>query len=45
MVLRVLWLGSRLSVVDVPSRDGALGVIGFSGMANLTVKDNVGLRI
>ena len=30
-----LWLDSRLSVVDVPSRDGALGVIGVSGMARL----------
>jgi hypothetical protein len=30
-----LWLDSRLSVVDVPSRDGALGVIGVSGMAHL----------
>ena len=30
-----LWLDSRLSVVDVPSRDGALGVIGDSGMAYL----------
>jgi hypothetical protein len=33
-VLRVSWLDSQLSLVDVPSRDGALGVIGVSGMAN-----------
>jgi len=26
-------------VVDVPSRDGALGVIGVDGMASLTDKD------
>ena len=28
-----------------PSRDGALGVIGVSGMANLTDKDLYNLRI
>jgi len=44
-VLRVLWLDSQLSVVDVPSRDGALGVIGVSGMASLTDKEVYILRI
>ena len=33
-----LWLDSQLSVVVVPSRDGALGVIGVSGKASLTVR-------
>ena len=32
-----LWLDSQLSMVDVPSRDGALGVIGISGMTNLLI--------
>ena len=31
-----LWLSSKLSFVVVPSRDRAMGVIGASGMANLT---------
>jgi hypothetical protein len=28
-----LWLDSQLSAAGCPSRDGALGVIGVSGMA------------
>ena len=31
-----LWLDSWLSVVVGPSHDGALGVIGVSGMTSLT---------
>jgi len=34
-----LWLDSWLSVVVGPSRDGALGVIGVSGMASLIDDD------
>jgi hypothetical protein len=36
-----LWLDSRLSVVDVPSRDGALGVIGVSGKARLIYHNSI----
>ena len=32
-------MNSKLSLVDVPSRDGALGVIGVSGKASLIVDD------
>ena len=38
-------MDSQLSVVDVPSRDGALGVIGVNGMASLADKYMVILRI
>ena len=34
-----LWLNSKLRVVDIPSRDRALGVIGNSGMVGLIVDD------
>jgi len=35
MVLWVLWLDAQLSLVDVPSRDGAMGVIGVSDLVRL----------
>ena len=40
-----LWLNSRLSVDVVPSRDGALGVIGVSGRASLNENDCGCIRI
>ena len=30
-----LWLDAQLSLVDVPSRDGAMGVIGVSDLVRL----------
>ena len=40
-----LWLDSQLSVDVVPSRDGALGVIGVSGKASLNINDYYPIRI